>query len=217
MAHVGPLLDAQIPLGDGPNTVSESTVSNTELSECLCPHRVPGRELSEFLSAYYLCDKANSPSFFAELTEFAPKVSEAQWVLFSETVLSKQYYVGPFLRSFPGNEAHLLGSDFIIFGPLDFFMDFVAGFFLLIFFVGKVPRKILQENPRQNPPKFIQQKSPTHFCRGPGQHIYSGDRKWGCWVGRGWKAYVEKVHVLCLSLDVGPSLILSQGDAPSPP
>ena len=27
------------------------------------PHRVPGRELSEFLSAYYLCAKANSPSF----------------------------------------------------------------------------------------------------------------------------------------------------------
>ena len=26
------------------------------------PHRVPGRELSEFLSAYYLCAKANSPS-----------------------------------------------------------------------------------------------------------------------------------------------------------
>ena len=29
--------------------------------------------------------------FFAELTEFAPKLSEAQWVLFSETVPSKQY------------------------------------------------------------------------------------------------------------------------------
>ena len=29
--------------------------------------------------------------FFAELTEFAPKLSEAQWVLFSDTVLSKQY------------------------------------------------------------------------------------------------------------------------------
>ena len=29
--------------------------------------------------------------FFAELTEFAPELSEAQWVLFSETVLSKQY------------------------------------------------------------------------------------------------------------------------------
>ena len=27
------------------------------------PHRAPGRELSEFLSAYYLCAKANSPSF----------------------------------------------------------------------------------------------------------------------------------------------------------
>ena len=63
-------------IGDGPNTVSESTVSNTELSEFFCPHRVPGRELSEFLSAYHLCDKANSPSFFAELTEFAQKLSE---------------------------------------------------------------------------------------------------------------------------------------------
>ena len=29
--------------------------------------------------------------FFAELTDFAPKLSEAQWVLFSETVLLKQY------------------------------------------------------------------------------------------------------------------------------
>ena len=45
------------------NTVSESTVSNTKLSEFLVPHRVLGRELSEFLSAYYLCAKANSPSF----------------------------------------------------------------------------------------------------------------------------------------------------------
>ena len=65
-------------VGDGPNTVSESTVSNTELSEFFCPHRVLWRELSEFLSAYYLCDQANSLSFFAELTEFAPKLSEAQ-------------------------------------------------------------------------------------------------------------------------------------------
>ena len=48
---------------NGPNTVSESTVSNTELSEFFGPHRVPGRELSEFLSAYYLCAKENSPSF----------------------------------------------------------------------------------------------------------------------------------------------------------
>ena len=37
--------------GDGPNTVSESTVSNTELSEFFCSHRLPGKELSEFLSA----------------------------------------------------------------------------------------------------------------------------------------------------------------------
>ena len=49
---------------------------------------------------------------------------------------------------------------------------FSRGFCPRIFpphFCGKkVPRKILQENPRQNPPKFIQQKSPTHFCRGAG-------------------------------------------------
>ena len=43
--------------------VLESTVLNTELSEFFGPHRVPGRELSELLSAYYLCVKANSPSF----------------------------------------------------------------------------------------------------------------------------------------------------------
>ena len=54
---------ARLCVGNGSNTVSESTVSNTELSEFSCPHRVPGRELSEFLSAYYLCAKANSPSF----------------------------------------------------------------------------------------------------------------------------------------------------------
>ena len=36
---------------DGWNTVSESTVSNAELSEVFGPHRVLGRELSEFLSA----------------------------------------------------------------------------------------------------------------------------------------------------------------------
>ena len=49
--------------GDGLNTVLESTFSNTELSELFCPRRVPGRELSEFLSPYYLCDKANPASF----------------------------------------------------------------------------------------------------------------------------------------------------------
>ena len=50
-------------IGSGPNTVSESTVSNTELSEFFGAHWVPGSELSEFLSAYYLCVNANSPSY----------------------------------------------------------------------------------------------------------------------------------------------------------
>ena len=43
--------------------------------------------------------------------------------------------------------------------------------FFSSFLWEKVPRKILQENPRQNPPKFIQQKSPTIFCRGAGQRF----------------------------------------------
>ena len=79
-------------VGDGPKTVSESTVSNTEHSEFFGPHRVPGRELSEFLSAYYLCAKAKSPSFcFAELTEFAVKLSE-----FSVSSLLRFSRKGPF-------------------------------------------------------------------------------------------------------------------------
>ena len=36
--------------------------------------------------------------------------------------------------------------------------------------MGKVPRKILQENPRENPPKFIQQKSRHISAEGLGQH-----------------------------------------------
>ena len=47
--------------------VSESTISNSELSQFLVPHRVPGRELNEFLSAYYLCANADSPSFSQNL------------------------------------------------------------------------------------------------------------------------------------------------------
>ena len=57
-----------------------------------------------------------------------------------------------------------------------FFADFyfwAAGFFrgfsrwiFSQFCVERVPRKMLQEDPRPNPPKFIRQKSPIHFCRG---------------------------------------------------
>ena len=51
------------------------------ISEFFCPHRVPGRELSEFLSAYHVCAKAKSPSL--------PPNSVSSYS--SETVLSKQY------------------------------------------------------------------------------------------------------------------------------
>ena len=75
-----------LKLGNGPNTVSGSTVSNTGLSEFLCPHRVPGRELSEFLSAYYLCAKNELTEFFSKLTEFAQNS-----VRLSEFSFRKQY------------------------------------------------------------------------------------------------------------------------------
>ena len=52
-----------------------------------------------------------------------------------------------------------------------FFADFAAGFFSS-FLWGQVPRKILQENPWQNPPNFAQQKSTTYFCRGAGPIIF---------------------------------------------
>ena len=42
------------------------------------------------LGLYFVC-KHELTKFVAELTEFAAELSEAQWVLFSETVLSKQY------------------------------------------------------------------------------------------------------------------------------
>ena len=49
-----------------------------KLSEFFGPHRVPGRELSEFLSAYSFLCQSELTEFFAELTEFAVKLSEAQ-------------------------------------------------------------------------------------------------------------------------------------------
>ena len=55
----GPILR----IGIGPKKVSECMVANTELSEFFGPHGVPGRELSEFFSAFYVGAKANSPSF----------------------------------------------------------------------------------------------------------------------------------------------------------
>ena len=74
-------------LGNRPNTVSGSTVSNTKLSEFFGAHWVPGSELSEFLSAYYLCDKANSPSFFSQNSPSLPPSS----VRLSEFSSPKQY------------------------------------------------------------------------------------------------------------------------------
>ena len=55
-------------------------------------HRVPGRELSEFLSAYFLCAKANSPSFFSRTHQVCPKT---QWVLFRNSTLETVFRLFP--------------------------------------------------------------------------------------------------------------------------
>ena len=67
----------------------------------------------------------------------------------------------------------ILGSVFgrtdfswiLIFGLPDFFADFVAGFFLLIF-VGKSAQKNPPGKPLTKSSKIYTTKSPTHFCRG---------------------------------------------------
>ena len=61
-------------------------------------------------SLLFVC-KRELTEFLTELTEFAPKLSEAQWVLFSETALSKQYSAHFWLmevESCPGNLFSLL-------------------------------------------------------------------------------------------------------------
>ena len=57
----------------------EHGFKHRELSELFGPHRVPGRELGEFLFDLLFVGQSELTEFFlAELTEFAPKLSEAQ-------------------------------------------------------------------------------------------------------------------------------------------
>ena len=49
--------------GNGPNTVSESTVSNTELSEFLALTEFRGENSVSSSQTIIFCAKANSPSF----------------------------------------------------------------------------------------------------------------------------------------------------------
>ena len=55
-------------------------------------------------------------------------------------------------------------SRIFIFGPPDFSRILQPDFFSSSLW-EKQPWRILQENPRQSPPNFTQQKSPTLFCR----------------------------------------------------
>ena len=75
-------------LGNGPKTVSESTGSNTKLSEFFGPRRVPGREPSEFLSAFCLCAKANSQIF----SQNSPSLAQSSVSsLFQNSTITQNY------------------------------------------------------------------------------------------------------------------------------
>ena len=76
-------------------------VSDTELSEFFGPRRVPGRELSELLSAYSLCQ--------SELTKLFAELSK-QWDLSSKKVLSKQYSAR-FLKALSNPSKRLLNPS----------------------------------------------------------------------------------------------------------
>ena len=83
------------------------------------PHRVPGRELSEFLSAYYLCAKANSLSFSqnspslpqnsARLSEFP---SRKQCSRNSIPPVSQKERLSPSLQKRPSHSASELQQMF---------------------------------------------------------------------------------------------------------
>ena len=80
--------------------------------------------------------------------------------------------------SLPGASSRKRAFSLSSFSKNRFFADFyfwAAGFFcgfsrriFLPHLVGKSAQKNPPGNPRQNPPKFMQQKCPTHFCRGAG-------------------------------------------------
>ena len=63
-------------------------LKTVKLSDLFKPSRALRRELSEFLSACYLCAKVNSSSFVAELTEFDAELGE---FLYQKQQLSKQH------------------------------------------------------------------------------------------------------------------------------
>ena len=72
---------------------------NEELSEFFGPHRVPGREISEFLSASYLCDKTKSPSF----SQNSPSLPQNS-VRLSEFSSLKQYSRNSIPLPFPSSD-----------------------------------------------------------------------------------------------------------------
>ena len=77
--------------GNGPNTVS-GEYGFKHRTQWVFRGSLSSRERAQWvpLSLLFVC-QSELTEFVAELTEFATELSEAQWVLFSETVLSKQY------------------------------------------------------------------------------------------------------------------------------
>ena len=132
-----------------------------------------GRRFSSFF-----CWGKSSEAFF---TETPPQISPSNfttrfWVVAGPAFLRiVSIFYGRFL-------AERIFRGFLFLGRRIFSRIFAPDFFFS-FLWEKVPRKSLQENPRQNPPKFKQQKSPTHFCRGAGPIFWATKPEWH-WISQ---------------------------------
>ena len=91
----------------------------------------------------------------------APKFTPPSYVSRCDLLGSRGQNLGPV-------HGRMDFSRIFIFEPPDFFADFFSSDFFSSFFVGKSAQKNPPRKSWENPPKFIQQKSPTHFCRGAG-------------------------------------------------
>ena len=108
---------------------------------------------------------------FSQIFAFPGKYSTSEAQIFAENCRKPQIFAETGL-------SHLLGSDFgrtdfsriSIFGPADFFTDFVAGF--SPHFCGK---KCPEKSSRKIPGEILQNlynKNPRHIsAEGPGQHL----------------------------------------------
>ena len=163
-------------VGDGPNIVSASTVSNTELGELFRPRWLSGSELSGSLSLLLMCQRRLN-EVLAELTKFARKLSE-----FS---LPKQYSRNSVSR--PDSCSADFGREAPQILDLKFAVD-VGWNSLSLCLQGRRLPKNPPTNSRANfTRKFVQKKFPqisAEASKTSWQYLAPFLALWSCWPPR---------------------------------